>query len=520
MTLGKNVYRAVIIAVCLAIVIGATSCGNYSDNSALEQLENMQNMQNEQAEDAEVPSDDVQKYRVVVSAGASDKLLDKAIALSSAVSDKTGKACTVVRDTDAVSAGSDTMEIQLGYVDRKEAREALGRLNRDDYLCIQFSDTVVLGGKIESGTVSAVDKFISEIIPRAEGKMLMNDGDGFNVSTSYDLNEIFICNVGFKNYDIVCDSQAIRIAEGFRELFASKCGAYPDISADPREGVREIIFSVSEGTQIGFCSISQQEEDILIEADSIYGLSVAVCKFYDIVLSSVVDGVGCINISYPLFYSYEATDLSIVTVALDSSDERVFINLFSQLNINSVDIMTVGAVALETWALSESYIPDNYSYKLYSVGDNKYIPVIYNLATFEDIYFNVEETHDALCVRAGASEDDARFISVYEKNTDNRQANIEYLANMITTSSSSVIATFIGAAGSGPDFNVAYEGVSAEYLSLISNGDASRSVVVMVADKAVECDRISVESIVNSCGFYVFATARDIYCAEYLALIS
>ena len=267
----KNVRRVLIITICIVLGVSLASCADHSDNSALDQLENLQNMQSTEEEDTDVPSDDVRKYRVVISACASDGILAKALELSSAITDKTEKACTVVRDTDAVSTGGDTMEIQLGYVERKEAKEVLCSLNRDDYLCTRFSDAVVLGGKVENATASAVDKFVAEILPRSEGKTLMNDGDGFNVSVSYDLNAIMLCDIGLGNYDIVCDAQTSTIADDFRELFASKCGAYADVSTEPRSGVREIIFRISDSAQTGFCGVYLQDEDVLIESDRVYG---------------------------------------------------------------------------------------------------------------------------------------------------------------------------------------------------------------------------------------------------------
>ena len=292
MILDKNILRVLAIVLCLVLMIIAVSCGNYLDNDALEQLSNMQNAQTEGNEEL---GDTVQKYRVVISASASDIVIGKALELSSAVFSKTEKMCTVVCDNDEVSANSDTMEIQVGYVERKEAREALGYLNRDDYLCARFSDAIVLGGKTESSIVDAVDKFLAEILPRAEGKMLMNDGDGFNVRANYALSKIKLCGVGFENYDIVCDTQTSCIAMAFRELLANKCGAYPDISSKDSVGVREIIFKLSDGAQAGFCSVSYKYDDILIESDSIYGLSVAVCKLYDAIFASVTDGDGMMN---------------------------------------------------------------------------------------------------------------------------------------------------------------------------------------------------------------------------------
>ncbi len=513
MTLDKNALRALAIALCLVLAISAVSCSNDLDNAALEQLSNMQSAQ---AEENEELSDNVQKYRVVISSGASDEVIGKALELSSAVFDKTEKTCTVVRDTDEVSTDDGTMEIQLGYVERKEAREALGRLNRDDYLCARFSDAVVLGGKAEGATVSATDKFISEILPRAEGKTLMNEGDGFSVSANYDLSAIMLCRVDFGNYDIVCDTQTRRIAMVFRELLANKCGAYPDISSKSTEGVREIIFKLSDGAQVGFCSTSPQGEDVLIESDSVYGLSVAVCKLYDAMSASVTDGVG--YIASPLFYSYETTELSVMTAAIDSGDASALKNVLSQLDTSYVDVMTVGIVTKEMWMISESYVTSGYSFKLHPIGSDKYFPVIYNQASFEDIWLKVDETDDTVCVSVGKNENEVCLVSMHEKTADNRQANIDALLDKVGKSPSGVVATFVGAAGYNSEFSVAREGVSVEYLSCVGEGSAAQAFAAMITDKIMDCDEISGTTIEGGEAFCIIATVRNIYCSEFLNL--
>lgn len=518
MTIGKNTCRILTIAICFVVIMSAVSCNNNADNSALEELKNMQSMQSAQADEMESVSDNVQKYRIVISADASDVLLGKAIELSSAVTDKTGKACTVVRDTDTVSASDDTMEIQLGYVDRKEAREAMLRLNRNDYLCTRFSDAVVLGGKIEIVSVGAVDKFISEVLSRAEGKTLMNDGDGFDVRASYELSSIMLCDVGFGNYGIVCDGQASDLAEKFRELFADKCGAYADISNEPRDGVREIVFKISDGTETGYCSVYRQNEDILIESDSVYGLSMAVCRLYDVMLKSVKDGIGYINISSPLFYSCEATDLSVASVVIDDNEMFLLDGVLSQLNINAVDVMTVGAVTAEAWIVSKAHIPANYSYELYELADNKCFPVIYNIESFEDIYIELDETGGTVCASIGSSKDEICWIAVYEKTADNRQATIDAVSNKVGASSCGLVATYIGASGSAVEFCIAHEGVATEYFSCVGEGDKTRNAVVVLTDKIIDCDKINGETIGEGEAFCISSTVSNVYCSEYLEL--
>lgn len=518
MTIGKNAFQVLAVALCLVLVISIISCSNRSDNDALEVLKNMQSMQTTEVEETEPARDNVQKYRIIISADASDALLGKAIELSSAVTQKTGKACTVVRDTDAVAENDDTMEIQIGYVDRKEAREAMGRLNKDDSLCMRFSDSIILGGKMEGTSLGAVDKFISEILPHAEGKTVMNDDDGFCETASYELSSIMLCDVGFGNYGIVCDAQTREIAKSFREIFSDKCGAYADISNEPRDGVREIVFKISNSAQSGFCSIYRQNEDVLIESDSIYGLSFAVCRLYSIMLDSVKDGKGQINISYPLVYSCEATDLSVMSAVIDGSEFSALSGVLSQLDIASTDVMTVGSVTKESWMISKAHIPANYSYKLYTLKDGKYFPIIYNNESFDDVYVDISETEQSVFVSIGVGEGEASWITVYERAADGRQATVDAMLDKVSGASCGAVATYIGASGAVAELRAAHEGCTTEYLSCVGEGDNARNVLAVVTDKIIDCNNIYAKTIGEQEAFCVFSAVSSVYCAEYLAL--
>jgi len=120
MIIGKQIRRALLGILCFAFVISAVSCSNSADSDALAELEKLQNSQ---TEDSEAVEDNVSKYRVVISSGATDTVFVKALELAAAIEEKTEKTCTVVRDIDELSNDGKTGEIQLGYVDRKESKE-------------------------------------------------------------------------------------------------------------------------------------------------------------------------------------------------------------------------------------------------------------------------------------------------------------------------------------------------------------------------------------------------------------
>ena len=269
---------------------------------------------------------------------------------------------------------------------------------------------------------------------------------------------------------------------------------------------------------MGVCRVSRQNEDVLIESDSLYGLSVAVCKLYEALLASVEDGVGYIDISSPWVYSHGVTELSVMSVVIDDSEMLSLGNVLSQSNMTSADVITVGIVSKETWIISRPYIPANYSYELCSIGEDKYFPIIYNTESFENIYVSLDETDDILCVSIGESENELCWISVYEKSSDNRQINIEALSNKMSTSYSGVVATFIGAMGYNSEFCVLHEGVSVEYISSVGAENTMRNVIVMVTDEIMGCDKAFCEKVEGVEAFCIFATVRNIYCSEYLAL--
>ena len=515
MIIGKQIRRALLGILCFAFVISAVSCSNSADSDALAELEKLQNSQ---TEDTEAVGDNVSKYRVVISAGATDTIFVKALELAAAIEEKTEKTCTVVRDIDELSNDGKTGEIQLGYVDRKESKEILRLHKRDDYLCIKFSDVIVLGGKSENATVTATDKFISETLVGAEGKRIMNDGDGFEVGASYTLSSIRLCGTDFSNYGIVITNQTQEIASAFRELLANKCGAYPDISFDTVVGVREIVFELSNGTQESFCGISYDGEDIIVSSDSVYGLSMAVYKLYDTINSSVVNGVGSVDISSPLVYSYEAEDMSVVSAAMNGNESFAFKNALASLCTETVDIITLGAVSQEAWMIAESSIPEEYSYEVCQLEGNMKFPVIYKKTSFDGLTVQITEDNNAIFASIGENGDCPCLLVAFEKIVDNRQTNVDKILKQVCESQYGAVGIFVSAVGNKKDFSAVYDGVSVEYLTSLGVGSASQSIVVAVTDGIIACKESECKNIQDGSAFYILTSVQNVYCEEFLTL--
>ena len=215
-----------------------------------------------------------------------------------------------------------------------------------------------------------------------------------------------------------------------------------------------------------------------------------------------------------------AKDQEALSVVTDGRDVSMLGKVLSQVDISSADVITVGVVTKEVWMISQPYIPADYSYELCLVGNDKYFPVIYNVACFENIYVNIEETDNVLYASVGKSEDEVCVISAYEKVADNRQENIDALLGKVSNSSSGAISTFIGVKGHNSEFQVTYEGVSVEYHTCIGVSGYARNVVAAVTDQVMDCYNKSCEAFDGAGALCLAVSARNIYCAEYLNLIS
>lgn len=378
MTIGKivRILTALALAVCL---ICFASCAS-NDGNALELLKSLS------ADGGN--GNGAACYRIVISGMCSGKLSTLAHALADDIESASGAETCVVYDGDETAERVGTLEVVLGYTERACSRELLSRLNRDDYVCAFASDgSLVIGGKSDGATVTAVERFIEEILPYSDSERLLTADGGFEYFCEYERSELSVCGFGLSDYTLVCpdghSSEAALIAELFRERIADICGAYPDIvyGRAPVDGKKEIVFGVDTEQRDGCAVLEAAREDVVLSACDSYGLSLSASELYALML----DGGGA-ELDGKRQLSYSTRRLSVTSVVLDTATNYgldTVLELQGKIKSEMPDVVVFGRLKESLWDMIAPNLPTEYGVEEILSDGVECINVLYRRELFD-----------------------------------------------------------------------------------------------------------------------------------------
>lgn len=193
----------------------------------------------------------VSEYRVIISREASGAVIDRARSFCSQIKEQTGVEALLFYDDESLIYKENSHEIVVGRTSRTVSRVLLKGLRRDDYICAAEGARTVIGGRSDSATVAAIDRFCSEILPAASAERLMHEGGGFSHTGSYPVDKISVFDVELSEYTIEVpssnDTDALNAAYSLRRLISDKTGYVLDIAVGLEAGRKISLCTVSDG---------------------------------------------------------------------------------------------------------------------------------------------------------------------------------------------------------------------------------------------------------------------------------
>lgn len=505
--------KTIVVSLCLLLSLCMlASCAESSENNALLKLEAL-------------ASNESEKYAIVVPSSCGEELVNSAKLFSSAIAKQTGTSCDVLFDNDESVSRNGCFLILLGNTSYSESRNALGGLRRDDYVCRVYESVIVLGGKSDKATVSAVEKYISEILPMCEPTRIVADDCDFEYHQSYDVNEIILCGFEMECYTFVCPddkSSAVCTLVGMlREIIADKSGYYPDIeySAVPTDGRREIIVQTGERSRLA--RIRYDGEDVFISSDTVYGLSVAATELCNSLFDNAEQGKTRFDISYEITHSYFCTELSVITAISKANVTNGVLDeaeaLAEKLKAAQSGVTAVGPLDKDTWAVVKSNFFNGFSTYCTELSDGTVLPVIVDTAVF-----SVEE--ECSCPQNGLIEiklslthkDSGENLNFYFFFADGNGEYASAVSECFSDTDKMSVAAFMSYGSSKLD--VFGTGISTEYSAPVTVEQSKYHCALFYSPYLLheisgkdKCENISE-------GYFNGAVFQKRFCDEFLAL--
>ena len=248
------------------------------------------------------------KYRVIISRLASGELSNISRLLCEKIQENTGVYTTLCYDDEYSKGAEGEWAVFVGNVDIDRVKEVIRPMRSKDYICRSFEDKTLIGGKNDSATVTAVGRFIDEILPVSDAHRLIPEGGGFEYFGEYTVEGLYVEGVSIGDFDIVVeddrDIPALRIAYALRDKISETFGFYLDVKHKKEAELgKNICIYTDSKCQVGRAELQYAENNIVLKAVDSTGLSKMTDTFFELLCSSGMSGELRVTIPKNL-YSY------------------------------------------------------------------------------------------------------------------------------------------------------------------------------------------------------------------------
>ena len=238
----------------------------------------------------------ITEYRIVASRASSGQLLSYAERLCEELGDKTGVSSKLSYDDEYFPVSDGTWIVYIGNVDVTIVKDHLRLMRSDDYTCRSFDRVTVIGGRNDSSTVIAIERFIEEILPVSNEYRPIPEGGGFDHFGSYDAERLSVGGTSISEFEIsvtsVDDVEAVALAYELRNELSDTFGYWLDVRTGKRsETGRGIYIGTDKTCADGRGELSFSGNDIFLEAVDKAGLEKLTDVFLQLLKSDGDTGI-------------------------------------------------------------------------------------------------------------------------------------------------------------------------------------------------------------------------------------
>lgn len=319
MTIGKIFFKAVVLSLTLSLLLPMLfSCtANLTEAPPFELLENSSD------------STGYSLYRIVIPSTCSSELFLSAKTLKGLLYTQTGVNCEVVFDQDETPQGKNTFDLVLGNSTHTAAKKATQELRSEDYLCRLQDGVLVLGGRSEQATQTAIRRYCDELLVHATATSLLPNEAGFLYRAEYTVQPISLGNFDLALFDILHDKDASEHAVLIAKALKTKIEetAYYSLRVQSQsefDGLsKRICLILSEEETEGVAHIRFDEYGVILSAKDLFGLSAVAKEFYHRLIRTPETSED-FGLSNPLIsVNYEQTGLSLASILFTSNGSSV-----------------------------------------------------------------------------------------------------------------------------------------------------------------------------------------------------
>ncbi|MBQ8850012.1 MAG: hypothetical protein IJ011_06770 [Clostridia bacterium] len=264
----------------------------------------------------------ITEYRIVIPSSASAKLSDAARLLCEAIETETGVTSELYYDSENVENTEGAWTVYVGEVNSTDASKHIRFMRSKDYTCRSYGNFTVICGANDSATLTAIERFKTEILPVSDEKRLIPDGGGFDYEGSYPAESLSIGEADISDYAIFAyrndDADALSCAYELRDNISEAFGYWLDVHiGSPSDEQRYIYIEINgKDCMSGRAELEFTGKSVILKAPDAYGIKTVTERFFELLCADGKEGTLSPKLPSSLFIPYHSTETQIGSFSL------------------------------------------------------------------------------------------------------------------------------------------------------------------------------------------------------------
>lgn len=323
-------------------------------------------------------------------------------------------------------------------------------MREDDYVCRVYKNTVAIGGITDSATLTAIQRFIDEILPASEYGYIAEEGVLFEFIGTYDDDKnqdemdsvkVLLNGFGLGEYEIVYTDDSLTSLVGeLKEGIKQRTSCSLNLSLrNPSKSKREIIVRVNNDIEAMKYRIYGYDGDIFVESASIYGVSFAIDRVLERMSEVTGEETKEIQILEEELFSYINYGITVASYRIEENvriSNKELNSVVSAVKQSGADVITVSVPTGNLWNALNMYLYDTYDHRLLDCNDGSVVAVLSrpNMTVIDEAVLKTEKGTLATEITLTCSNKKYRVLSLYLPEEDCAEKKLELVDALYTTS--------------------------------------------------------------------------------------
>ncbi|MBP3369834.1 MAG: hypothetical protein J6L85_03685 [Clostridia bacterium] len=360
----QKLFFFILVLICL---LGLVSCADTTVN--LDDFEELL-IENSEQETDEKPFAEL--IYMVIPNNASGDFVARVEDLAKQIYEKTSISTVVKYDSQPMSYGSGILEILIGNTSRTVSQEIFKPFRDGDYICRYERDVILLGGKSESATLTAIDRFEKEILPGVTRTTFMSAHAHFEERGEYSVDALLLNGFGIYDYTVVCgeSDDEREIAKVLQQYISQRSGytldvrTYDSVDSSVAKTIRIYLDETCKSNE---AIIERVGNNVEICAGTSYGLSASAFELARVLLPENINGEYDAHVNGKRIVEYRNDTFRMAIVCAEYKDEATsdfILGLSETVASFDGELACFFPVANELIENMEESCADNYSFSL------------------------------------------------------------------------------------------------------------------------------------------------------------